>query len=261
MSLNEQPDEGGGVPEWVVTFGDMMSLLLTFFIMLVSLSEIKEQEQYQAMVDSIRKRFGHDMTSASLVPGNLKPRNSRFSNLSAMGRSRRFDTHEGGDKVKAPVGDYPRVRIIRPGSRTAVGTVVHFREGSTEFVDQQQEALAVQAEEMRGKPQKIEIRGHTSLRPPPKGSAFQNHWDLAYQRCRVAMQFLVRQGIDPRRIRLSVAGPNEPLHVGTQRDMLMLNPRVEVHVLDEIVREFEGSPAAGAQDGTNDTPPADSSKL
>ena len=36
-------DQGGGIPEWVVTFGDMMSLLLTFFIMLVSLSEIKEE--------------------------------------------------------------------------------------------------------------------------------------------------------------------------------------------------------------------------
>ncbi|MBL4886213.1 MAG: flagellar motor protein MotB, partial [Planctomycetaceae bacterium] len=33
-------DEPPGVPEWVVTYGDMMSLLLTFFIMLVSLSEV-----------------------------------------------------------------------------------------------------------------------------------------------------------------------------------------------------------------------------
>ena len=35
-----QEDPPAGVPEWLVTFGDMMSLLLTFFIMLVSLSEV-----------------------------------------------------------------------------------------------------------------------------------------------------------------------------------------------------------------------------
>ncbi|MGI9443328.1 MAG: flagellar motor protein MotB [Rubripirellula sp.] len=35
--MNDEPEEMG-IPEWVVTFGDMMSLLLTFFIMLVSLS-------------------------------------------------------------------------------------------------------------------------------------------------------------------------------------------------------------------------------
>ena len=41
--MAEPEDEAPGVPEWVVTYGDMMSLLLTFFIMLVSMSELKEE--------------------------------------------------------------------------------------------------------------------------------------------------------------------------------------------------------------------------
>ena len=49
--MAEEEDSGGGIPEWVVTFGDMMSLLLTFFIMLVSLSEIKQEEKFQAIRD------------------------------------------------------------------------------------------------------------------------------------------------------------------------------------------------------------------
>ena len=36
-----------GVPEWVVTFGDMMSLLLCFFILLQMFSEIKQEREYQ----------------------------------------------------------------------------------------------------------------------------------------------------------------------------------------------------------------------
>ena len=71
----EEEDDGGGIPEWVVTFGDMMSLLLTFFIMLVSLSEIKEEEKYQALVESMRKQFGHNASQTSLLPGELRPRN------------------------------------------------------------------------------------------------------------------------------------------------------------------------------------------
>jgi chemotaxis protein MotB len=38
-----EEDAPAGVPEWGVTFGDMMSRLLTFFIMLVSLSEISSE--------------------------------------------------------------------------------------------------------------------------------------------------------------------------------------------------------------------------
>ncbi|HID23354.1 MAG TPA: hypothetical protein EYP14_13280, partial [Planctomycetaceae bacterium] len=40
-------EDSGGVPEWVVTYGDMMSLLLTFFIMLVSLSEVVADKRYR----------------------------------------------------------------------------------------------------------------------------------------------------------------------------------------------------------------------
>jgi hypothetical protein len=53
----EEPSSGGGVPEWVVTFGDMMSLLLTFFIMLVSFSELKSEEKYQALMDALQRQY------------------------------------------------------------------------------------------------------------------------------------------------------------------------------------------------------------
>ena len=66
--MNEEPEEKG-IPEWVVTFGDMMSLLLTFFIMLVSLSEIKDDETYQKLVDSVQREFGYSRSSESLSPG------------------------------------------------------------------------------------------------------------------------------------------------------------------------------------------------
>ena len=68
-----EPEESIEIPEWVVTFGDMMSLLLTFFIMLVSMSEIKDEDRYQAMVESMVQRFGRDETLLSAVPGPDKP--------------------------------------------------------------------------------------------------------------------------------------------------------------------------------------------
>ena len=89
MAIEEEPEPG--VPEWVVTFGDLMSLLLTFFIMLVSMSEIKEEKQYQAMVESFRKQFGHDSSLASLVPGEIRPRNSMSPHVNSEGRAKRKD--------------------------------------------------------------------------------------------------------------------------------------------------------------------------
>jgi len=50
----EQP----GVPEWMVTYGDLMSLLLTFFILLASFSELKKPREYQRVVDAIQDELG-----------------------------------------------------------------------------------------------------------------------------------------------------------------------------------------------------------
>ena len=231
-----------GIPEWVVTFGDMMSLLLTFFIMLVSLSEMKEEEKYQALVESMKQQFGYSSSQNSLIPGDLRPRNSALSKTATMGRAKRLDTMQGGDKVQAPVGDHPRVVIVRPGTKTGIGTVVYFAEDASDLTEEHRAILSQQGDVMQGKSQKIEIRGHTSHKPITPNSGLRDNWDLAYQRSRNVMQYLIQDlNIDPRRIRMSVAGPYEPAHIGTDEKKLRQNPRVEVYMLDEVISDTVGT--------------------
>lgn len=243
MAIEEEADEGGGIPEWVVTFGDMMSLLLTFFIMLVSLSEIKQEEQYQALVESIREQFGHDASISALVPGNSKPRNSAIANMASMGRARRYNMMRGGDKVQAPVGDHPRVRIVRPGTRTVVGSVFTFDGDSIALTQQHKIDLQVLAGDLGGKPQKVEVRGHTSGGPLPSDAPYADHWDLAYRRAKAVAAFLIDDlGIDAQRVRIAVAGPNEPCTLAVDPELQKLNDRVEVYMLDEVSDDLNGSP-------------------
>ena len=103
----EEP-QSAGVPEWVVTFGDMMSLLLTFFMLLFSMSEIK-QEQSLAMVESLRRQFGHDTAMVSPLPGKMPPLNSEHAD-------------DGLDGPCAPAGHHERRRQgPRPGGRLSQG--------------------------------------------------------------------------------------------------------------------------------------------
>ena len=45
MARKKQEDEGpAGAPEWIVTFSDMVSLLVTFFVMLMSFSTISTND-------------------------------------------------------------------------------------------------------------------------------------------------------------------------------------------------------------------------
>ena len=191
------------------------------------------------MVEALRKRFGHDMTSIAMVPGQLKPRNSAMDKLATMGRARKLNVMKGGDKVKAPVGDYHRVTSIRPGPAT-LGSFIVFKEGSAELTEQHKRVLEATALEFGGKPQRIEISGHTSLRPLPDDSPYRDKWDLSHVRCHNVMEYLVKTGIDPKRFQLVSAADNEPKHL---HDPLLRkdNPRVEVVMLSELVTDWRGT--------------------
>jgi len=240
MAIEEEPE--AGIPEWVVTFGDMMSLLLTFFIMLTSMSEIKEEQRYQAMVESMRQRFGHEASMMSLIPGPTKPRNSAMAKLASMGRAKRADTMNGGDKVKAPVGDNPRVMSIRNADQSTTGGILIFeKEDDVELTEAHRRTLQTCAQLIGGKPQKIEVRGHTSSHPLPEGSPYKTHWALAFERAQRVTDFLVELGIDRKRIRIAVAADNEPMDVGNDPILQKKNNRVEVTMLNELVEDLKGT--------------------
>lgn len=242
MALAPEEDAGGGIPEWVVTFGDMMSLLLTFFIMLVSMSEIKQEQKYQEVVESLTRRFGYDTSVQSLSPGPTKPRDAKLAETANEGRARRMNIMQGGDKAQAPTGEHPRVRIIRPGEKAYVGAVIFFPQGSAELDEVARRELDIVAKSFTGQPQKIEIRGHSSLHPLPSDSPFKTHWELAYARGWNTFEYLTREkNIDPKRLRISVAGPHEPLHLNSEPLAQRENPRVEVFMLQEVVQDLMGT--------------------
>ncbi len=250
--MNDEP-EPILIPEWVVTFGDMMSLLLTFFIMLVSMSEIKQEDKYQALVDSMRTQFGYTRMMESMTPGEVKPRTSQFSVMSTMGRAKRKDTAKGGVPEKAPNGEETQVRNIRQGQTTGVGSVVFFKLPSADLDDVGKKVLDGVADQIRGKPQKVEIRGHSSPELTARVVDPDKAMLLGYQRAYNVMRYLIdEKGLPQTQFRISSAGDSEPLHTSGAAGVQQ-NPRVEVFLLDEQVAGFRGSAQERAEQSMTPT--------
>ncbi|MBL8828296.1 MAG: OmpA family protein [Planctomycetaceae bacterium] len=215
MAFQEDPPMG--VPEWLVTFGDMMSLLLTFFIMLVSMSELKSEQRVALAVEAMKKQFGRDRQQ---VHGAQRMR---------------------GPKVEGPIGDKVTVQNIRPADKSSVGGTIHFEDNEIVLSDVEKARFRPAIVELQGKPQKIEIRGHASKRPLPEGSPYKSHWDLAYARSQAVMDFLIAEGIPAKRLRLAVAGVHEPVQLSKEAVARKGNNRVEVFLLNEFAESFEGT--------------------
>lgn len=240
MAIEEDPP--GGVPEWVVTFGDMMSLLLTFFILLFSMSEIKSEQKYRALVESLRKVFGKHYATMSVQPTRTHPRAKYRPQTDREKKRLRTKVTEGKDKIKGPEGQRETVNTIQPGQLT-VGDLVPFAEASAELGVEARRRLRLIARELAGKPQKIAVRGHTSRRPLPEGVPYTDDWDLAYARCRAVAEYLMAAGVERERIELDVVGAAEPLSRDPDPEAVQRNGRVEVFMLDRL----SGQPAPAAE--------------
>ncbi|WP_306027907.1 flagellar motor protein MotB [Stappia sp. MMSF_3263] len=55
--MAKRKQAGGGAPEWLVTFADLMSLLVCFFVLIISFS-IQDKQKLQVVAGSMREAFG-----------------------------------------------------------------------------------------------------------------------------------------------------------------------------------------------------------
>lgn len=235
-------DGGGGVPEWVVTYGDMMSLLLTFFIMLVSLSEFNvNDESFRQMLNAIRRAFGPTLSTAA-VPDTSLQKTGALDKLHSQGRSREGGTKEDSRDSEGPGGKARTVDRINHGTVITLGGPAEFDRFDATLNEAIKEALDVVAELLADKAQTVVVRGHASREPLPDGwqrefgeLTARDKYDLSFARARAAADYLIRQGISPRRVVVSAVGDSEPRTRTRRDDRRSSNRRVDVFLLDSYI--------------------------
>lgn len=179
----EKPPEAG-VPEWILTYGDMMSLLLCFFIMLFSMSTL-QVVKVQAAIESLSEGFGYQ--GSSLSPKGQA--NAAKPRINSTARARRSDTLSGGQPVQAPKGENMKIQNVRVDEEDVRDGLIRFETGSDELSLQAKEDLARLHDQLVGSPFKIQVAGYAT--PGEQGGLYRAEWDLAYARATNVRNYLV----------------------------------------------------------------------
>jgi flagellar motor protein MotB len=222
----------------------MMSLLLCFFVLIVSFSEIKKDEQYQAIVAQIQQAFG-PMGGGGKVPITDDPTMSLIKRLDAMRLRQERIPNRSNTKDPGQQGREPKVTKVREGLVIGAGGRVTFEPGSAILSDLSAEAVRelVVSAQLEGTNNILEIRGHASaMELPPQGNEeFRDVWDLSHARAKAVFRLLTEElKFPPDRFRITANGAREPLDnraysTGDDR----LNRRVEVLVSETLVEEMQ----------------------
>lgn len=201
------------IPDWVLTFGDMMSLLLTFFILLAAFSEIKKPKDYKELVESINSAMGANggLGLAALLES---VDNSMVSYRDE--RAKRDDNKRNtNENVEQSVpGRETQTNIVQEGARHAVGASIEFEPASFELTKRAQDLIRDQiAPKIRGLKYICPVVGHAwGVEEKRSGYGFD---ELAYKRAQAVKDYLVREGgVDPAILRVESAGSSEPASLG-----------------------------------------------
>lgn len=238
MPVEEEPPEGA--PEWIVTFTDLISLLVTFFVLLMTFSSFEDDNKNLMVIQGLsmtgKRGAVSDVKGPSLVdppPRDVesgsdpktgaqdphpRPAEDLSEDLLEMGKQKTDDRQEI-DLTKARDG----LRIVFPKE-------VGFLPGSTEVQPGLRRKLLELAEVLQAYPNTVVLEGHTDsmFASTPE---FPTAVDLALARAQSAAQVMLEvDGLDPLTIQVVGHGDRNPRGPNETAEQRVLNRRVEVRI-------------------------------
>lgn len=246
-----KPAAGSAVPAWMVTFADLMALMMTFFVLLYSFSSIDETK-YRMIVESMAKGFGAALVSTKTpAPTSLAPPSLIPSPLSQASRApnptQRQTRGNTNDELLEQLQQSMSSEIaegIVAVETTGNSVVIRFPEeiafppGSDEISDEIMPLLEQVTAALQDAPGTIMISGHTDDRPISSGR-FRSNWELSTDRAVSVIQRIESLGkIDPSRLTAVGYGDTRPLVPNDTPEHRARNRRVEI----AIVRERDEAP-------------------
>ncbi|WP_029521860.1 flagellar motor protein MotB [Persephonella sp. KM09-Lau-8] len=210
----KKKEECPSAPAWLISFSDLMSLLLTFFILLYSMSvlDIKKLMKFLWYFQG-EKVLQYTKTTALLPPISLLPKDMALSLKERIKRV--LPVHAYQIEV---IEDYVIVRLFND---------VVFKPGSAELTDEAKKALKQVAKVLKGLSKnetEILVEGHTDI-DVPKGI---DPWKLSIERAVNVAEFLIQNGVDPKKISATGYGNTKPLYTWNHPLLRRRNDRVEI---------------------------------
>jgi len=213
---------------WMTTFADLISLMLTFFILLISMSSM-DKTGLADIETSFRKAVyvfsASDKTELQIMPPLEMQKLVSPANLMLAMRQNSHAILKNSTlehKVKGI--------IVKDRLYLRIPDSVLFEKGSATLRPENIKALRKLAQMLVISPGKIRVQGHTNANPDLSGSRFSDPWSLSLARAASVLHVLEDEGVSPRRLSLVGYGPSRPVSTEATPFGRSKNRRVEIMI-------------------------------
>ncbi|MFZ4441685.1 MAG: OmpA/MotB family protein [Syntrophales bacterium] len=170
------------VDDWLMTYADLITLLLCFFAIILSVSIIKK-EKIEQVAQTVLEQFAVSDAAKSVTT----PQSENRQSIATLFRGERDVAVESGDRYTA----------------IEMNSASFFASGSAELKQDGQRLLATLLPTLQDKrfgDYHITVEGHTDDMPI-KTAQFPSNWELSTARAAVVVRFFIDNGIPAAKLR------------------------------------------------------------
>ena len=238
----QKEEKKGGAPEWMVTYSDMVTLLLTFFVMLLAMASFESPGRVDKVIESLRRAFG---------VGGYSPKPEKVQKNPSAHTS---ETKSTKDQVKPIVtqlreilskkisDDLVKMTKTRTEVRVMLNERILFAPGSTELHPSSYGLIADVANAVKHKEVNLFVEGHTD----GTGDSSRN-WEISALRAVSVVEALQERGVSGDKMQARGMGEFKPADIVDGNSSW--NRRVELVVQSDNTSGYDVVQALGPSIG------------
>ena len=248
-----EDDPPQGAAEWLTTYSDMVTLLLTFFVLLFSMASV-DSKKFEEVAYSLRSAFMHissgeifynnDGTDVvSIFDTNMPEEldvslNTNDTNTNTGNAEEKKDTvTEFKEQVEELIteldlDEYVHVIDGKTSLTLRMDSLILFDLGKADIKESGKETIRKVAELMKQINTEIAVQGHTD-NLPIHTSLFPTNWELSTKRATNVVLFLVKEcSLDPTKLTATGNGEFRPIAPNDTEENRQKNRRIDI-VIDK----------------------------
>jgi len=250
MARRRKHEEHANHEGWAIPYGDLVTLLLAFFVVMYSISQVNEGK-YRVLSDSLNAAFrGTPATVSPIQVGSpaattvAAPLVQLHDDIQAMALRQ---LAQQAESALQPLIQQGLVDVVRGDGRLsiAIRSDILFSSGSAAPSAVVQPVIRQLGEVLCGFPVNIQVQGHTD-NVPITGGLFPSNWELSAARAAGVVHLLIGGGVAPARLSAVGFGEHHPAAPNATPDGRNANRRVVLVVESDATEAATAEGAAAA---------------
>ncbi|GHV32973.1 flagellar motor protein MotB [Spirochaetia bacterium] len=240
MAKKQKKEAGGAGGEWIVTYSDMVTLMLCFFVALFNPDDVTPST-IEAMISAFNNiGLGSSTGGNTLGAGKMADLGNTINALPSMEKGQALGTAlKKAISLFNPEVKSNKVKVTHDerGLVISLASDAFFNPASARInVEQTRDILLrlgtlLASNEVAGK--KFRIEGHTDNTPIDPAGPWESNWELSTARSISVLHYLTDIGVDEQRFQVAGFAHTAPVASDDTAEGRAYNRRVDVIILDD----------------------------